>query len=1468
MQQRSSHSPKLLRLDKGFKQIAENESVYLLNHTPLLNLHGGKANSLGMGTPLPANFPACEMDQPAGENYAIGSHRSPLTNELYSWVYNNNEVHYIQRINGYRICEVVYSGPCVSLSADPKHAIEDWRAYLHVEKVCPNRDGKYLVWTDGTDTPIGYLDTEASIATNNFTTPFFDRCADPCAYVQMCVPEPCGCIQAEFVPLPDDEVGLNNNLVDTPVQIMFQHVYYDGRESIWSDRSKVYYQNSRGCFENASGFSRCLKIRIPVGNPLVDKIRIAFSTDGKNWFITETVEKYKKYNDSQQKWYERELAELLNYSDVDCSFDYIFCNNKDKIAVDPTAVSRVRNPIPREVQGLFPISTKTINGDALAFYNYKDGVCPVDELQIEKFTIDPVFGEESVNCTQETVTVTVRAIIHDYVDDRNQPIYRVGGGAIFAPDDLSDRAYFGGYKEGFLLPPEPDKTYGQNFNGVVRNFIPYVEGTDFWAEMKQWKSDAFFTNQSEVGVLGDADTSLRTYWKLLVDNGSFFYQEAKIKVIKGTKGFIRLPSHESINGSGNNQNTSTYVVGTYPSLTNYKGDYDLQSSTDFTKHEIYFDTCNGDVVLEEVFVIQDMTNESTYYGYIKDEYGLPVEGADLRKSGTGAYFGNTDHNGFYHFYTDDGSFGLDIKVELDCISFSTVQTMSLVGSDGSSTEHNETITSDTYKDNFYLSPKVKVINCDGEGVGGVVVAISGSKYRVTDGSGIATFRLRNYITRDRSIVVVVMNNNGCLVVDCEGNCNPCMPSESATTPACYIGTQVQILPDLRINIQGSESIRGLKSGGRYGYSVVVQGDCGRLSAAYPVGGGYLDILKTQQKGNISFPSFSYNGNGIVLPTWGKCLKILRTINLNPYQLQWVVDKIERTPEGKIKLTIQSLNDYNTRYNNQTNTVYQWLKGDRIEFIKNGDGQIFLTSQNGLLNYLTISPFNDEIISGETDAPANFFNQLLIEDDGRLAGLIEGAIIEMQRPNSNTSANIFYEICVTIPILSDGTLQYDTGTFTTFDTYLVNRTINGSFLGQFEHFSPSDFWGDSILRVSDIGKAHVANEFETERRYGRNITIASPTIRNYFGDFIKTIPAAEHGDIIAIAVYDAKIGIAIGENDNFLFRIGDDFLRLGSDNIVQAAPVDSIISDPEPKVSGRYGLKYNDIGSLFFGDGFCTWIDGMGVFVKHDFSFAKDAGSGKVASYFMKKAQTMKSHNRINTDPLNKLRYSTGLNYATGILAITIKTLRQSGINNETNPYSKQNCTILYNPKMDDFFGFASYTPEHYNYVNLDDENGCALIVFMNGLPYIHPTVSDRFNEFFGIACDEMMTVTGNKFSEKQKGWLSIENQSNMMWFAKEITNGNANFVSEIPPIRFTRSNDKWNAAFLFNKNSKGGLYGNGGGVPDATVGFFVNVLLIRDNTNGNVYNSINDQKRVQYNETDNVYLKFQMIEESGLTENL
>lgn len=1463
MQGVSRHKPIKLNTDKGSKQLGLDEYYYAQNYkSPLLLSGNRKNNKTGNGTDYLSNYQYCDVSEPIGETCPIGTYYSQHTNEIYSFHYNVNGVNFIQRISADG-CDIIYHGNCLNFSANPKNAIEQWRCYLKVELTCKNRSGKTLYFCDGINTYA--IDVEASVATNSFSTPFFEKCGDPCDYVKLCVPKPCACPQFTYLSNVNNDNLLPNKMADIGFQFMYQWVYYDGRKSDWSDPSTFYFQETGGCFENEGGLSRCGKLRIPVGNAMVAWIRVAYRNDNSNnWYLIEEIEKYQAYNSNQQYWYERSLNSLItgnNYSEIDCSFDYKFCNDKQCVLLPTSDTQRVFNPFPREAQGLFPF------GESIALYNYKKGNCPIPKFEKDKFNVllDCVAAN---NCTEEFVDVKVRLLIHNELHNRNQFVYRLGGGTDNAPDDTTDMAMFGGLNPTFGGGFEKGSYWNQNFNDKTRNCRVYVEGTDYSAVMTQWKCDPFFAgNFQEWGTIPNmSDTNTRERWRRAARNGEFFYSEATLKVPKGLRGFLRVCGHET---TSLQPDTSTQVFGLFD-IYKYKGNLDLATEpASFTdSKEIYFDTCNvagNKLEIATAFLVGDYAADggggnasSSYTGYIKDCNGNPVEGAKVTINGSLNII--TDCNGFYggHIYPGTNSdVTFKINVEQNCSSFQDIISTTISSGVRSNVEKDTIISDVTFCNSLYADAVLQLKDCNNQPVKGVKVALSGSKSVVSTGLGEARFKIRNYQNRARSLRVVVMEKGGCFDQDCSGNCNPCSFTATVAAMPCFFhnpATPVVNLGSTIINTQTSARTSAfLKRGGRYGFGFIAKGDCGNIS--FVNGTKYLDIPKKCD--DKEFCRLLYDFRGMQLPLWANCLSIVRTTNLNPFELQWVVDNVEYI-NGKVRLTIQSLNDYNTNSFDKTNTIYQYLKGDRLEFIKDDTGAYFCQS----LNYQVLSPFYTKLTGNSDNEPANFFNQLLIEDDGRIGRTIKkGTVIELQRPKECEEVEVYHTICTNLQV-KDGYVVNPYGTFTTFDTYQVTRKIGDFAAMKFEHHSPSDYWGD---RVSDIGNGYAINKYEDERRFDRNVTVAATNDLSYFGLIEKTIADDSFGGIVAGTITDDSVMMFICEHDKFVAQKADDLLRVGNDNTVRASVADSVISDAQTDLANRYGCDYEDIGSILFRDGYATWIDSSRhCYVKHNYTVAKDISKGKVSSFFKSKIQTVKLFNSLAQNELDKVRIVTGYNNSDESIMVTFKRLRDGGVVNSQAALTQLNETIVLDPNSEEWLGNVSFTPERYSNLDLFDGNGCEFVCFQNNSAFIHPILGDSVNEFFGIATDTYLGISMNQDPLSIKRGLAIEVQSKLMMYVKEVTTENPNFVSEIPAIRWAKIEDKWNANFLCNINGVGGLYGIDSNVQsDETRGYYINILFVKDNTLNLGYNVFDNAKRIKHNEIDFILVKYITSEQSG-----
>lgn len=1457
------HKPVKLQTDLSYKSVKPEESPYLLNQERFLNAN----NSMGKRTPAIANEQFSDIDFPVGENYCIGAYESKQTNEIYSFHWNSNLHHSILRHT--EITEIVYQGQCLELDEFPEYAITQFRVWVRVEKnkKCANRHGVELIWTIGKGR-IHCLDVEASILTESFTTinglptSFFSTCTHECDYTLLAVPETYKCPTARLIESTDQTKA--NFFLENGYKFRIKPRYYDGREGEWGPYSSLYYINNSSC----GGFTargRCFELTLDACNAMVDTIDLSFSTDnGDTWKLYDTIKKYSGYTSDNQMWYERHIV-LPGFDANTCTFKYTFCHDKQCYPVPAEDVSRFYNPEPLDAQCLFPIDSR------LAFVNYRKGVCNIAKPQLDKISFDIIPGTAS--CVTEQATVKFSAVIHNHIHDRNQFIYRMNGVADNTPDDPADKAIFGGLNPSLGGGFEND--YDQNFKDTTRNFIAYVEGTSYYAEMKQWKRSR--NEVYEIGVIPNMQSgSTRNRWRRAARNGEVLYQLGEIKVPKGTKGYIRLASHFA---TGNEQQTSTYVWGQLYSLADYYGNTVLEDGSNFAQGvtEIYFDTCNGDVDLtDKSFVIADLAiddgllteKHSVIYGYVKDKAGGPVENLELDTTGSvGPVFSAyTDHNGFY-FLASEGEIDIDIKGEVDCGTWDTLVTVPAGSWDAhSASSYDAQIADVTYSTDRYSLVKLKVLDCNGIPLVGIPVAVQGSKAAMTNTDGIATIQCRNVKTRNRFSRVVVMRTGGCLVTDCNNTCNPCMPDGVAIFAACFVGRPVVNMPNATLSTF-SYTDRGLKANGKYEMGFVVRGG-GRVSFVQ-TNDWFLDIPSTQSKNGWSFPSIRWQmSTPVFFPDWAESFSFFRSKNLNGFQLQWVVDKIEYidalgngagvASAKQVRLTIQSLNDYNASYFFKTNTVYQYLDGDRVEFIQNGDGKIF---QGQVLNFAINSPFLDKTYPGTQDQPADYFNQILVNNNSAFADLKEGAIIELQRPQQCEAEPRYFEICGSIPIVNGMALR-TTGILNTFDTYFVGREIKLKNVTPFtfEHHSPSDFWG---TRLTDVGRQFIKNEKETDLRLGRYAALTDSIPHNRFNaDQVKRFDGIEQGDIIAAYIKDSKQIFAVCEFDNMMAVTGDDFVRSSSDGIIRVIQGEQLISNPQSQISGAFGCSYEDVGSIFFGDDFFTFACGSSQgYIKHDYRQAVDVSFMQTKNWFMKRIALHESWNKRNAAGVEKYRWITGYNTVTKDVILTSKRLRDSGINNESMERGS-NQTILFCPELKDFPSFASYTAEAYCNRFSSESKGCAFFAFLKGQPYLHPIKSTRFLEFFGQTVDWIVTICINKNEQKEKVASAVEVQDRQPWFISDIATDDPNFRSEVSVAHSEQHLSHWNIPMLSNINSIGGLFGE-----ERPYGNFIKITFVRDNTLNLAYGTIDPAKRLVYSELDEIISKFTYIEQSGFTLN-
>lgn len=1493
MQQVTGIKPIKINSDVDAKYLKPTEAAFILNQQ---RNQGGQ----GKSHPLFANSKIADVNKPIGENYCIGSYYSEITNELYSFHWNSEMNHYIQRINAEGV-DIIANGPCLDFDIDPKYSAEKFRAFMVFDKGRTGARGiygKYLVWSFGKRQP-NFLDVELSLATDTFNLPLFSDCRkNPCDYFNLEFRQPQKCIVSE---VDNNSINLNksNNVVDKAWQWRYRYISYDGRASEYSPISSMNWIDHPSCLKDTATFPRCFLLDIPAGDAFVEKIELLFRNDNNpQWYLYDTIHKYGQYTSPTQNWYERDI-ELPSYNEDTCSFVYQFCGDRECYPVAPEETNRISNEMPNTAQTIVPIDNR------LAFLNIERGNEPLPLEEKEKISFTTEIDE--TNCQQEVVKLKIALIIHCKYHDYNQFIYQMEDGDPNG-EEITHQLRFGGLmvigSGGF----EDASRYGQTFSGDSRNFKVYVEGTEYWTELKQQYYIRGTNEFQDYGrVVNMAKDSVSRRLRRETANGNYFIQVGIISVPKGTRGFLRVMSHHA---EGLEPNTSTSVIGYLNGRSQYNpGHPDRNPDNDYNityKKEIYFNACGDDKEIDLTdtpFLVQDMANDihkspsllvgaltnGTFAvdGYLKDVNGAPIQNARVRAysffaigdpvgrvlAGSSSYngsrtewIGQTDHNGYY-FFSLGTKAKIDFLIEDSPSGFSVVETLQESSLRRREIIHNDyTLGGDDYADNYTRLIKLKVLDCNGAALAGITVAGEGVKAVDTDFDGIARIAIRNNYDRNLTIRTVVMQSSICLFKSCDGTCNPCMDLFITNVSGSFNNNPETDLGQVSYQVFGNTG-RFLKHGGRYEFGLTMIGN-GRTSRVQR-NDWFVDIPSVQELQSHAPVTVRVNFSSQVnWPDWVEYVSFSRSPNLRYSDyLQWVIDKIEyvdrdgnaanQLSASNLRFTIQSLNDYNAKFFFNTTTKYQYSPGDRIEFISNGNGEIFPQ----VINSLILSPFATEASEGE-ERPANFFNQLLISNDDALVDLEEGGIIEIQKAKTCETETVFQEICSPV-VAKNMPLSF---TLFTFDTYLLPRQIPGDSLNfTFEHHSITDFWGD---HVDDAGRLNTSNEFERTQRLGRMMMVTDTWsqfgtgigVNKFRTDQTKVFQGIEGGDIIAAYIWDAQIMLAICQHDNFTAMVGDDFLRAGEGGIIKVTASEQIVSNPQAKPSGRFGCGYDEVGSVYFGDGYATWIDAYrlsGGFIFGGVNPPKDVSINQISREIEKRTKFILDFNK-DKQSVDKIRYTCGYDPHNRWVMLTMKAPRQQAINNN-HDWEGVNKTICFDPASEDFPTISAFTPEAYGQIGQFFDKANTFITFFRSDSYAHYLRTDLFNTFFGIGTDRVVTICANENIGKHKRFLAIEVQSDVMWFAEKVTIDNKNFYSEIPPVRVKRKLDKWNAEFLRDVNSRGGLYE---GKP--CEGYECVITLVRDNSVNLQYKTIDRTKMGLADETDFFLVKYVFVDSSGL----
>lgn len=1507
------NAPKGINLDVSETNIeTKNTCKFIKNLTQSVNVNtdGGtpqiSGNNQFTRTPPLGNILICNINLPEeGESFAIGSVNDTNSKKTYIHVWNSVKKHLIYRLNEDESCEIVYSGSCLDYTLSPENFIPQNRNEVFYKKQTNLFSGvsdytSELIFIDGKKWQ-RYINVNDSIATASFTkdkngptdkfllsnplNPSKTVLFDPCEYIELIPRTPLRCVT--FTEVANTEKDKNNFIKDKTWQFRIKFIDVWNRESEHGVISEMYIPSSGNC-QQSSIQSRCLKLKIEAGSPIVSKIQIEFrNCVNTNSNIPTTTDWYKydvidKYGDcgvnDKQEWYNR-IITLNPYDAETNTFEYLFCADKECTPIPVDETNRTENQMPINSGAMVRIG----EGIALAnnIVNYPRIGCDViDKLNVEYEP--PVAG-----CEIQYNDIEFWAVVHNPFVNVNQFVYNKGG--VRENSGFTGGAWswggIGSFNSVTSSVPEVSGAgtdYGQTFNGQSnnqQNFWAYLEGTDFKVQGYQQLFQGG-TLKDYGGVAWDAGENKRIARGIL--NGDFYLQHFVFKNVPKGKYLLRIAGHNN-SLDVDYQNSSTYVVGTIE-----KADYLLTSSiVDYNDIDTYYkeleiDTCNepsGLFSTSTMLMICDLTcpdsaflvnsRSNVYYGYLKDALGSSVElspvvitNYDLQTPDTSlasdvtlteawtTLVNKTDHNGFWFCAVSDvGIFSgaIDLAYLVEDLICGNVKQIAF-------TDHMDTSNADATLIPLTVSEdpvigvpdysKCKKIfitgliqDCDNKPVVNQVICFTRSKSVKTNSLGYFTLTIHNDVDANIGVPTtlgrvidaaqykdkIFLSQNGvCSFVDCS-SCNMCVTIyynvDINFELVCFDcdggNTKTLTVLPTKITFPFADQ-RGLKHGSSVKVGLVLYDAAGRHTFVGTDDRLNISIPKEQAQLSQRFGKLKYTLTNKTFDgelSWVKYIGLWWTDQQAAYTyLSFVINSVDiNTQTGKIKIGFESIINYNTDNYFKTNTTWQFLQGDRVEFIANEAGVFYNTATVGLLNFQ---------IQGNTEN-----NSGIIDYDAKLANLKPGTLIQLQRPKECNTELFWYEVCSPIKLDENNRIPVSqlTGYLNIWNSYLVNRKIrysNGGVDGtytfpfSFEHFSPSDFWGGSC---GSRGRISTVNPYEQQYQKPMGVMLSDGYSTNINGlsrfDTANEFQFDDNGyGYITAMVTKLNMVLFICAKSAFVSAYDDQTLKVNDQGRVFYTGAK--FSKPNPQ-NKELGCEVVDVSTISKMDGIVMFLDrNNGALVLHNYQSCDDVSENKFYGYLVSKLDVIGKNNSKN-DPFlfNKMFVANFDNEKKEYLItqFDLPKFDENGVRTtpDTTYINTDNSPNLYVPETFSYFpssdypagesmrSFYSFTQEFYS--TLNDK----LISLSRAKPYNHGIRNSAiFNTFNGVECRsvfEFVCLADNPELVKFFQWLEIYCKE-QKWEAPVITTENGQ-LSLIPEDYFESIDNFLSSQFLCDINT-------------------------------------------------------------------
>ena len=1461
--------PVKFNLDLAAEYMDEMTARYIKNLTPYIGATDDYAGikegqNVQKLKPIQSNELYVNIPVPAGDNYCIGAKGFPNTNEVYVMVWNSNSNHFVYRLNcSTRTFDMVKIDPCFNFQKKPKYFIGESQMSLTLIPLVEPETGKEFIakelkWTDGYNYQ-GYLRVDDCIATNGFDAtlfPYFAGNYDKCPILRMGLPTPKGCINVTEIPRvtdpadPNYDVPLNNNLLFQKWFFIIKYIDVWGRPSEWGARSLEYSPGINDCIADSNNIPRCLNLTFDAGNPFINAIEIGWLSCSNGvatvWHKEETIFLYEGSNIGE--WWKRPRNKNVNYNPSDNTITYKFCRDKECEIIPEDETRRIENPLPKTSQALINLNRNS------ALFNNKSKFNPFPQTLKEKITAKVI---PPTNSGSDLRNITIYVAIWN---EGNSSGPKWSG----VTKDGNNGYVYGGYPIG-VFDASFTRSYSQYFkNNLQSGFTGYLVGGG---------------SVTSTQVYLDATNNLvddKTHTLLYNNPNLFTLQKFEFNNIKKGKYIFRIASQlADPNTDANYRETSTTIWGVCPYVRS--GTFNIDINGRQPLQELLIDVCNDNYDTlndNKMIIIADLASKywgagnpvswKASCGYWREtrQNGFPQNPMELINviGANGFTSIVTDHNGFYYFSTRGSgrTFAFDFlyKCNREQARVNQNPNWGILFAD----YYADEIFSGRYKDYFTIDCNrvlIKgklILNGTNIGISNAVVSLTRGQSAITDENGEFTIIAHDAYGTTRVDELTINSSCGYTGVN-----NSCIVTPTISFNNCTTCQQRIInVPDILLDYTSEKS---LLSGGNYGLGCVGFDWLGRVTYVQPLGNiniptiNSVKAIAASQVQIIIDPTAIFPDEIEYITFW-----ITPETTTEKY-LDWIADDVEFidaqglvNPQAPTQIKIYSgsiiqfskLNNYNTTtawqfLDEKTNTPYV---NDKVQFFLNGDGQFFNRAISALVKY---------------SKDGEYFT---IDYDSSLKDLKKNALIRFVRPKDCTGDEPYYEICSSYTPIVNKKAQRQTFILDAWDTYYLSRQIpvpapqtpttvsvtttvtNGNtsvatqqipvptstvlelrtFGFKFEHFCPSNFWGNGCTHIARI---NYKNPYEAELIQFYQVALSGAMSANgqlnylcYFDDAKKTdfeVPNA--GGIVGAIPEIGKLFL-IGQTDSFLVGYNDNLGRVNANGTFQAPSTPNEFGKPQRKEGDTYGCNISDKLTIQSRNGKICFVDrNRAEIVRYDFaqiaSFTKDQCEG----WFKAKCkEVMQDDNQY---------FLGAINPATGEYLVSNQSVSNTSyINQEREPNPLIPETVSFDIETKDLKTSLSFTPELFSYLDGDILN-VQLFMFKDGLPYssYNGKTNNSYNKFFGVQCEKVFTPVYNTDPAAKKMLLTItllcENQK---FFADRVVT-EAKQVSRILLEHWNKAVYFSYAPFLCNLNS----------VPDPNMPTETgaNVLLEGDRVYGN-----------------------------------